>query len=94
MNQYMLSYFDKEFNNKKISDQLQNQIKIDFSMDEYKFLLGDNKKLSNIKYNDIHNFLSNRESINQHLEQIEQEKYMLLFDESMTTHKEIESITS
>lgn len=35
-----------------------------------------------------------RESINQHLEQIEQEKYMLLFDEIMTTQKEIESITS
>lgn len=94
MNQYMLSYFDKEFNNKKISDQLQNQIKIDFSMDEYKFLLSDRKKLSDIKYNDIHNFLSKRESINQHLEQIEQEKYMLLFDESITTQKEIESINS
>ena len=94
MNQYMLSYFDKQFNNKKISNQLQNQIKIDFSMDEYKFLLSDNKKFSDIKYNDIHNFLSKRESINQHLEQIEQEKYMLLFDESMTTQKEIERITS
>lgn len=94
MNQYMLSYFDKEFNHKKISDQLQNQIKIDFSMDEYKFLLSDNKKLSDIKYNDIHNFLSKRESINQHLKQIEQEKYMLLFDENMTTQKEIEIITS
>lgn len=94
MNQYMLSYFDKQFNNKKISNQLQNQIKIDFSMDEYKFLLSDNKKLSDIKYNDIHNFLSKRESLNQHLEQIEQEKYMLLFDECMTTQKEIERITS
>ena len=94
MNQYILSYFDKQFNNKKISDQLQNQIKIDFSMDEYKFLLSDNKKFSDIKYNDIHNFLSKRESINQHLEQMEQEKYMLLFDESMTTQTEIERITS
>lgn len=94
MNQDMLSYFELQFNNKTISNKLQNQIKIDFSMDEYKYLLSDYKELYHLRYNDVYNFLSNRESFNQHLEKIEQEKYMLLLDDSITTQKEIERITS
>lgn len=94
MNKYINSHFSKQFHNKTISNKLQNQIKIEFSMDEYKNLLNDNKKLSHITYNDVHNFLSERESINQHLEQIEQEKYILLFDENITMKKDIEKITS
>lgn len=94
MNQDMLSYFELQFNNQTISNKLQNQIKIDFSMDEYKYLLSDYKELYHLRYNDVHIFLSKRESFNQHLEKIEQEKYMLLLDDSITTQKEIERITS
>lgn len=59
MNQYMLSYFDKQFNNKSMTN-CRIKSRLIFLWMNIKFLLGDNKKLSNIKYNDIHNFLSKR----------------------------------